>query len=81
METHIEDQGAYRNERRRHHHLRSIYDDARVRIDHFFHSGTDWANSPMDYLAHRVIHEAYPGLTPQDVRTLVVAIERRYQTV
>lgn len=78
MGSFINDRGAYHNERRQHHHLRAIYDDARVRIDHFFHSSPEWANSPMDYLAHRVVHEAYPSLTPQDVRVLVSAIERRY---
>jgi hypothetical protein len=78
MGTFIDNQGAYHNERRRHPHLRAIYEEVRGRIDHFFHSGTEWANSPMDYLAHRVIHEAYPNLTSQDVRTLVTAIESKY---
>jgi hypothetical protein len=81
METRIDDQGAYHHERRRHHHLRAIYDEVRGRIDHFFHSGTEWANSPMDYLAHRVVHEAYPSLTTQDVRVLVTAIESKYQAM
>lgn len=79
MGTFINDQGAYHNERRRHHHLRVIFQEARARIDHFFHADPDWANSPRDYLAHRVVHEAYPSLTSQDVRTLVTAIERGYQ--
>jgi hypothetical protein len=74
----MNDRGAYRQERRSHPHLRAIYEDARVRIEHFFHASPEWANSPMDYLAHRVVHEAFPGLTPQDVRLLVSAIERRY---
>lgn len=74
----IDDRGAYQQERRHHPHLRAIYEDARSRIDHFFHSSPEWAHSPMDYLAHRVVHEAYPDLTPQDVRLLVSAIERRY---
>lgn len=78
MGTFIDNQGAYHNERRRHPHLRAIYEEVRGRIDHFFHSGTEWANSPMDYLAHRVVHEAYPDLTTQDVRTLVTAIESKY---
>lgn len=79
MDTTAADKGARQHERRHHHHLRAIYEEARTRIDHFFHSGTEWANSPMDYLAHRVVHEAYPNLTSQDVRVLVTAIERRYQ--
>lgn len=79
MEPQTADRGVSRMERRHHHHLRAIFEEARARIDHFFHSGTDWANSPMDYLAHRVVHEAYPVLTTQDVRLLVDAIERRYR--
>jgi hypothetical protein len=79
MSTFIDKQGVFHNERRRHPHLRAIYDDARGRIDHFFHAATEWANSPIDYLAHRVVHEAYPSLTPHEVKTLVAAIERTYQ--
>ena len=79
MEPQTATTGVSHHERRRHYHLRSIYEDARTRIDHFFHSGNDWANSPMDYLAHRVVHEAYPALTTQDLRELVNAIERHYR--
>jgi hypothetical protein len=79
MGTFIDNQGVFHNERRRHPHLRDIFDDARSRIDHFFHAGSEWANSPMDYLAHRLLHEAYPSLSSQDVRTLVEAIEHRVQ--
>ncbi|MEW5787966.1 MAG: hypothetical protein AB1899_08950 [Pseudomonadota bacterium] len=80
METYQDIQGVQQHERRHHPQLRAIYDDAWQRIDHFFHAHTDWANSPIDYLAHRVVHEAYPGLSTQDVRLLVAAIERRYQS-
>lgn len=79
MEPNTEPLGAHQHERRHHPHLRAIYSDARGRIDHFFHSGTDWVNSPIDYLAHRVVHDAYPSLSTQDVRLLVAAIERDYQ--
>ncbi len=63
-------------ERRRHPHLRAIYPDARIQIDHLFHNRHDWAGSPIDYLAQRAIHEAWPHLQGDDVRTLVGAIER-----
>ena len=66
-------------ERRTHPHLRSLYTDARIRIDHFFHDSNNWAGTPIDYLALRVVHEAYPGLSTEDVRILVAAIERRYE--
>jgi hypothetical protein len=66
-------------ERRRNHKLRGIFPDARIRINHFFHARTDWAGSPTDYLALRVIHEAYPELSSDEVRVLMNAIERRVQ--
>jgi hypothetical protein len=66
-------------ERRANMKLRAIYPDARIRIAHFFHAHTDWAGSPKDYLALRVIHEAYPILTSAEVRTLVNAIELKVQ--
>lgn len=69
------------DERRRHPHLRAIYPEARIHIDHLFHYSHDWAGSPIDYLAHRVIHENYPYLHGEDVRILVGAIERMHQTL
>jgi hypothetical protein len=66
-------------ERRRNLKLRGIFPDAKIRIDHFFHARTDWAGSPTDYLALRVIHEHYPDLSSAEVRTLMTAIERRVQ--
>lgn len=65
-------------ERRTHPHLRAIYQDACARIDHFFHDSSNWAGTPIDYLALRVVHEAYPDLDTKDVRVLVCAIERHY---
>lgn len=79
MSTHAETGGDIQVDRRTHHHLRAIFSDARIRIDHFFHDSNNWAGTPIDYLALRVVHEAYPDLSTQDVRTLVAAIERRYE--
>jgi len=69
------------NERRQHPHLRDIYLDARLHIDHFFHQRHDWAVTPVDVLAQRVIHETYPHLASADIRLLVSAIERMHQTL
>jgi hypothetical protein len=80
MQAHPEPQGVTSIERRQHPHLRAIYVDARARIDHFFHNAHDWAGSPIDYLAHRLIHEAYPQLTSRDVKVLVGAIERWHES-
>lgn len=77
METHSAEE--HGGERRRNIKLRGIFPDARIRIDHFFHSRTDWAGSPTDFLALRIIHESYPDLSSAEVRVLMSAIERRVQ--
>ena len=64
-------------ERRKHPNLRAIFDEARGHLDIFFKQHTDWAGSDQDYLALRVIHEAYPQLNPDEVKILTHAIERR----
>ena len=79
MSTYVDEAGAIQVERRTHPQLRHIFNDARIRIDHFFHDSNNWAGTPIDYLALRVVHEAYPDLSTQEVRTLVAAIERRYE--
>ena len=79
MSTYPDRDGTIQVERRIHPHLRSIFSDARLRIDHFFHDSNNWAGTPIDYLALRVVHESYPDLSTQDVRLLVAAIERRYE--
>ena len=63
-------------ERRRHLHLRVLYDDASNRIEQFFRHRNEWAGSSINYLAQRIIHDAYPYLNAEDVRILVAAIER-----
>ena len=79
MESFAEAQPA--SERRSHHHLRAIYPEARKYVDHFFHNRHDWAGTPIDFLAIRVIHETYPHLRTEDVRCLVMAIERVHQAL
>ena len=68
-------------ERRQHPHLRAIYNEARNHIDHLFHNRHDWAGSPIDYLAQRAVHEAYPHLRSEDVRLLVNAIEQLHKSL
>lgn len=74
MDQHAEAQPV--SERRHRQHLRAIYPEARTHIDHLFHNRHDWAGSPIDFLAHRIIHETYPHLRSEDIRVLVTAIER-----
>ena len=76
MQTYIDPSGQERPERRQNERLRTIYGEVREKLDHFFHSKKEWAGSSIDYLALRMVHEAYPDLTSDEVRTLVAAIER-----
>lgn len=65
------------DERRKHHALRAIFDDARVRIEKFFLPDSPWAGESVDYLARRVMRESYPDMTAGDIQILVGAIARR----
>lgn len=56
-------------------HLSALEDDARLRIEEFFRHRHDWAGSSINYLAQRVIHEAYPELSAEEVTLLVGSIE------
>ncbi len=76
MQTYIDRNGQERPERRQHHRLRTIYGEVKEKLEHFFHSKHDWAGSSIDYLALRIVHESYPELSSDEVRTLVAAIER-----
>jgi len=76
MQTYVDHTGQVQPDRRQNPRLRTIYGDVREKLDHFFHSRKEWAGSSIDYLALRMVHEAYPELTSDEVRTLVAAIER-----
>ncbi len=76
MQTYVDHTGQERPDRRQNPRLRTIYGEVREKLDHFFHSKKEWAGSSIDYLALRMVHEAYPDLSPDEVRTLVAAIER-----
>lgn len=76
MQTYVDDTGQVQPERRQNPRLRTIYGEVREKLDHFFQSRKDWAGSSIDYLALRIVHEAYPDLSSDEVRILVAAIER-----
>lgn len=67
-------------ERRQNLRLRAIYDDVRARIAHVFDGHADWVGSPTEYLVQRLVHETYPDLSSDEVRTLITVIERRLKT-
>jgi hypothetical protein len=71
--TYLDDRGRYHPDRRGN-ITAHPYDDVSERIDRFYHSNHDWAGTSTDFMALRVVHEAYPELSPQEIRTLVTAI-------
>ena len=73
MGTYIDSQGQERPDRRSNLKLREIYDHARDRVGHIFHRD-DWAGSSIDFVANRFLHETYPELQADEIRTLVRAI-------
>lgn len=75
MQTYVDHTGREQPDRRQNPRLRSIYGEVREKLDHFFHANKGWAGSSIDYLALRMVHETYPDLSPDEVRTLVAAIE------
>jgi hypothetical protein len=66
-------------ERRHHHHLRAIFDDAYARIEPFLDPTQTWGGVPLMGLAYRELREAYPDLSAAEAHILVVAIVRVYR--
>lgn len=60
-------------------HLVALRIEANQRIDEFFQHQHDWAESSINYLAQRLIHETYPDLDADDVMLLVGSIEREHK--
>lgn len=79
MDSYTDAHGLTYPERRQHQHLRAVFDDAKQRVERFFHATESWVGSSIEHLALRLVHEAYPDLSSQEVRILVAAIERRLQ--
>lgn len=77
MGSYTDASGLSHPERRQNPRLRAVFDDAKERIERFFHATESWVGSSIEHLALRLVHEAYPDLSSQEVRLLVAAIERR----
>lgn len=63
-------------ERRRHHRVREIFEEACTLLAPFFAKENRWANTTLDHLAYRVLRENYPELSFEEVHVLVVAAHR-----
>jgi hypothetical protein len=65
-------------ERRKHHRVREIFEEAVDLIAPFFDPANTWGNRTLDHLAYRSLRETYPDLSMEEVHVLVVAAQRVY---
>ena len=63
-------------ERRGNPQLRSIFVQAYEVLAPFCDPANSWGGQPHEHLAYRALHEQFPGLSSQDVFTLVAAARR-----
>jgi hypothetical protein len=73
--------GGNRPERRRHPHLRTIYEEAQRHLDHIFRDRQSPEESQAEIEAHRIMQERYSHLGNDDIRILVAAIQRVHQVL
>lgn len=62
--------------RRRHHHLREIFEDAYSFCLPFIDPKQGWGNQPMTRHAYVALHERYPELSMQEISIMVPALVR-----
>ncbi len=66
------------NDRRKHHYVREIFEEAVELVAPFFARGNTWGNSTLDHLAYRSLRETFPQLSVEEAHILVVAAKRIY---
>ncbi len=67
-------------ERRGNPQLRTIFVQAYDVLQPFFDPANNWGGQSHEHLAYRALHEQFPGLSAQDVHTLVSAARRVFST-
>jgi len=65
-------------DRRRHHHLREIFEEAVALVAPFFEHDNDWGHGTLDHLAYRTLRDRFPQLSFDEAHVLVVAARRVY---
>ncbi len=66
-------------ERRQHPELRTLFEEAYIRIEFCFDPQQTWGGLPLEHLAFRMLREAYPQISSQEVHLLVGASLRVYK--
>jgi hypothetical protein len=67
-------------DRRANSQLRTIFVDACEVLLPFFDPANNWGGQTHEHLAYRALHEQFPGLSTQEVFTLVAAARRVFST-
>ena len=67
-------------ERRANPQLRTIFVEAYEVLQPFFDPANSWGGQTHEHLAYRALHEKFPGLSGQEVFTLVAAARRVFST-
>jgi hypothetical protein len=67
-------------DRRANSQLRTIFVDAYEVLLPFFDPANNWGGQTHEHLAYRALHEQFPGLSTQEVFTLVAAARRVFST-
>ena len=67
-------------DRRANQQLRAIFVEAYEVLKPFFDPANNWGGQTHEHLAYRALHEQFPGLSNQDVFTLVSAARRVFST-
>ena len=66
-------------ERRQHPELRALFEEAYARVEACFDPKQTWGGLPLEHFAFRMLREAYPGMSSQEVRLLVGALLRVFR--
>jgi hypothetical protein len=67
-------------ERRTNSQLRTIFVEAYDVLQPFFDPANSWGGQTHEHLAYRALHEKFPGLSGQEVFTLVAAARRVFSS-
>ncbi|MCX7164055.1 MAG: hypothetical protein WCI19_01915 [Betaproteobacteria bacterium] len=60
--------------------LRTLFVEAYDVLQPFFDPANNWGGQSHEHLAYRALHEQFPGLSAQDVFTLVTAARRVFNS-
>ena len=67
-------------DRRANPQLRQIFVQAYEVLQPFFDPANNWGGQGHEHLAYRALHEQFPGLSSQEVLTLVTAARHVFST-